>query len=116
MKDVMKGIGIFFAVLVIVLGLSWIFSGNDFFLYKYFAPKQEQVRREVFEQSKAYNQGMIQELQNMQFEYIKADSAHQKALASIILHRAADFDQEKLPTNLKEFVQKLKRERTGSRY
>ena len=98
-------------VLVVLLGLTWIFQGNDFFLYKVFAPQYEKVRRETFEQSKAYNQGMIQELQNMQFEYIKADQEHKKALASIILHRAADYDENKLPPDLRDFIQQLKRER-----
>ena len=108
----MKKIGLMMVgVLVVLLGLTWIFQGNDFFLYKVFAPQYEKVRRETFEQSKAYNQGMIQELQNMQFEYIKADQEHKKALASIILHRAADYDENKLPPDLRDFIQQLKRER-----
>ena len=87
-------------LVVIVLGITWAITGNSFFLYRIFAPKYEQVRREVFEQSKAYNQGMIQELQNMQFQYIQADEAHKGALASIILHRVADFPVDKLPVDL----------------
>lgn len=98
-----------------VLALIWVFVGNDFMLYKVFAPKQEAVRREVFEQSKAYNQGMIQELQNMQFEYAKATKAQQDAMASIILHRVADFDRTKLPSDLLSFVIKLEQERINAR-
>jgi hypothetical protein len=94
--------------IVLLVGLGWGLVVNDFFMTKTFAPKYEQVRREAFEQSKAYNQGMIQELQNMQFEYLKADKEHQQALASIILHRAADFDESKLPYDLKQFIQKLR--------
>ena len=59
-------IGTIFLVMVLVIGLSWIVQGNEFFLYKVFAPRTEAMRREVFEQSKAFNQGMVQELQNMQ--------------------------------------------------
>lgn len=102
----------FIALIAVMLGLAWIFQGNDFFMYKYFAPKQEAVRREVFEQSKAYNQGMIQELQNMQFEYVKADAEHKAALASIILHRSADYDVNKMPEDLKAFIQDLRRQKT----
>ena len=104
----MKSVGIAIAGLALFLGLIWIFQGNDFFLYKVFAPKYEQVRRETFEQSKAYRQGMVQELQNMQFEYVKADSAHKVALASIILHRAADFSEEDMPADLRTFIRSLK--------
>ncbi len=104
----MKRIGIAIAGLLLFLGLIWLLQGNDFFLYKVFAPKYEQVRRETFEESKAYRQGMIQELQNMQFEYVKADSAHKSALASIILHRAADFPEEDMPVDLRTFIRSLK--------
>ena len=64
----MKIVGICVLAIILLLGLGWLVTGNDFFLFKVFAPKYEQVRRETFEQSKAYNQGMIQELQNMQFD------------------------------------------------
>lgn len=99
-------------VLAALLAIPWLIQGSDFFLYKVFAPKYEGVRRETFEQSKAFNQGMIQELQDMQFEYAKADDKHKAAMASIILHRAADFDEAKLPTDLRQFIGQLRRERT----
>lgn len=107
----MKAIACIVGFVFAGLGLAWIVQGNDFFLYKVFAPKYEDVRRETFEHSKAYNQGMIQELENMHYDYIKADPEHKKALASIILHRAADYDETKLPPDLREFIQQLRRER-----
>jgi len=94
-----------------VLGLTWILQGNDFFLYQVFAPKYEAVRRQTFEQSKAYNQGMAQELQNMEFQYASADKEHKAALASIILHRAADYDLDRLPPDTAAFITGLRRER-----
>src|SRR5271157_1542722 len=72
-------------VVIIGLGLAWIVQGNDFFMYRYFAPKQEQVRREVFEQSKAYNDGMIQELRTMQLDYIKGTKEQKDGMRSVIL-------------------------------
>lgn len=102
------------AALAGILGLTWIVQGNDFFLYKTFAPKMEQVRRETFEQSKAYTQGQIQELQNMWFEYVKANPEQKAALASIILHRAADFDENRLPSDLKSFITTLRTQALGA--
>jgi len=104
-------------VVILILGLTWLGQGNDFFLYQYFAPKYEQVRRQTFEQTKSYNQGMLQELQNMQFEYIKADPEHKAALAHIVLRRAADFDlnQPQVSADLRQFVEQLRRERTSAR-
>ena len=110
-------VGAFIGVFVVIFGLGWIAQGNDFFLYKVFAPKYEEVRRQTFEQTKSYRQGMVQELQNMQFQYVQADDPHKAALADLILHRAADFnfDDPLVPSDLKSFVEGLKRERTSAR-
>jgi hypothetical protein len=94
--------------LIVLIGLL---QGTDFFLYRLFAPKYEAVRRDTFEQSKSYNQGMVQELQNMQFEYIRAAPEQQAALASIILHRSADYNVDKLPRELRDFIEKLREDR-----
>ncbi|MDO8496725.1 MAG: hypothetical protein Q7S43_04740 [bacterium] len=115
--SVFKAIAAGISTIVAILALSWMVMGNDFFLYQYFAPKREAVRRQVFEQTKSYNEGMVQELQNMQFDYVKADESHKVALADIILHRAAnyDLDDSRVPTSLRDFVQNLRRERSLSR-
>jgi hypothetical protein len=117
MSDLIKGAGIIILVLVFALGLGWIVQGNDFFMYKVFAPQYENTRRQVFENSKAFNQGMVQELQNMQFEYIRASPEHKAALASVIIHRAADYnlDQPQVPSDLRNFIVQLKSD-SGARY
>lgn len=99
------------AVLVSILALGWILAVNGLEMQRYFMPKQEAIRRQTFEQSKTYNQGMIQELQNMQFQYEQAAPEHQAALRSIILHRAADYDEEEMPPALRSFVDGLRRTR-----
>jgi len=90
------------------VGLGWCGEANNLAMHKVFDPQYEAVRRETFEQSKSYNQGMIQELQNMQFEYVQADSEHKAGLASIILHRSADYDVKKLPPDLAQFISDLR--------
>ncbi len=110
-------IGFFVALFVLMAG-GWLVQGNDFFMYKFWAPKQETVRRQVFEQTRSFNQGMIQELQNMQFEYVKEkDSQAKAALASIILHRASGYNLEDsaVPADLRSFISKLKQERMDAR-
>ena len=109
-KNVMKGIGALVGIMVIAAAIGWFSMGNEFFMFKVFAPKMEQVRRQTVEESKAYRDGMVQELQNMQFEYIKADSVHKAALASVILHRAANFKEGDLPKDLDDFIEKLKKD------
>lgn len=111
-----RTLGVSVLIVVAVLGVTWVAQGNDFFLYKAFAPKYEQVRRETFEQTKSYRQGMVMELQNMQFEYVQADSSHKAALADIILRRAADFPEADMPSDLRAFVQSLRSQRSGRGY
>jgi dsRNA-specific ribonuclease len=92
-----------------LLALIWGVQGNDFFMYKVFAPKYEQVRRQTFEETKSYRQGMIQELQNMQFEYEKTnDKSAKDRMASIILHRSADFPEADMPSDLRSFISGLR--------
>lgn len=107
----MKYTGLAVVGILALIALGWIGEANGLFMTKVFAPRYEQVRRQTFEQSKAYNQGMIQELQNMQFQYEQADSGHKAALADIILHRAADYDENQLPTDLRSFITSLKHSR-----
>ena len=113
MREAIRALGTMVVILGVIVGLSWALTGNSLALYTYFAPRQEAVRRQVFEETKAYRQGMVQDLQNMQFQYAQATPVQQEALASIILHRAADVPDEILPQNLREFVNNLRRERNG---
>lgn len=116
-KDWMKVVGGVLLFLVVVLGATWVIQGNDFFMYKVFGIRYENTRREIFEHSRAFNQGMVQELENMQFEYVKASEAHKAALADIILHRASGYnlDDPIVPSSLRQFVNKLKRERAEAK-
>ena len=114
MKAAVSSILIAVMFLVVMMSLGWLTQGNQFFMYKFFTPKQEQMRREVFEQSKAYRQGMVQELQNMQFEYVKAGKDGKEAMRSIILHRAADVPPDAMPVELNAFISGLRSQSSAS--
>ena len=87
--------------------LTWGVAYHDLIFTSFFSPKYENVRRKTFEQSKSFRTGAVQELQNMQFEYIKADPAHKVALADIIRHRAAEVPADAMPTDLQSFISNL---------
>jgi hypothetical protein len=108
MKQVFSIVLIVVLAMLCSLALDWIITGNEFFLYKFFGPKTEAVRRQIFENTKSYNQGMVQELRNAQLDYVKAKGTEKKAIASIILHETADYDESKLPDDLKQFIEDLK--------
>jgi hypothetical protein len=112
MQNFLATVGAFVFVLFIIVAIAvvpWLAMGNDLALRSFFAPRQEAVRRETFEQSKAFREGMAQEVRAMQMEYITASDEHKDALASVILHRVADCEDE-LPGDLQLFVDSLKKE------
>ena len=101
-------------IIAVVLGafaLGWIATGNEFFLTKTFAPKFEAVRRTTFEQSKAYNEGVAQELRSAQLDYARAKSdTERQAIASYALHQTGGYDTSKLPPDLQSFVSTMSAE------
>lgn len=100
--------------LVLIFALAWIVQGNNFFMYKVFAPAQAKVERQVFEQTPSYVKGMVQDLEKAQADYVmQKDPEAKAALASIILHRASGFNLEDpdVPASLRAFISQLKRER-----
>ena len=99
-----------FAIVGGVIGfgaLTWGLAYHGVIFTSVFAPKYENVRRKTFEQSKSFQTGAIQELQNMQFEYIKASPEHKAALAPIIRHRAAEVPADVMPAELQSFISNL---------
>lgn len=103
----MKAIAITAAVILALIALGWIFTGNDLMMQKVFAPAREQVRRDTFETSKAYRDGVVQEIRAMQFEYLKADDAHKAAMGPVIRHKLAGVPADALPSDLQQFVVEL---------
>lgn len=106
MREVMLIIGCSF---VVIFGLTWAIQGNDFFLYQFFAPKYEQVRRETFEQSRAFNEGMAQELNRMWLDYQHAtDQGEKDSIRSLVRQRVAGYDLTNLQNpQLRLFVQQM---------
>lgn len=95
------------AALIGLIALGWALTANQLALQSVFAPKFEEVRRDTFETSKAYRDGMAQELRALQIEYIKADEKIKPALASAIKHKAAGVPADALPHDLALFIKEL---------
>ena len=80
-----------FLVLMFVLqlaGLEW---------FKFFQPRKENIRREVFEATKSYTHGKIQDLGKYYEEYQSTDNPEDKtAIEAVIKMRYAEFDETKI--------------------
>lgn len=87
------GIGLLILVLVLVLafGLEWLGIGWKGF----FGPKHEDVKREVWEQTKSRVEGAVQEISKRRLEYIRSnDEIEKKAIAEYIRSSYANLDPE----------------------
>ena len=87
-------------VVVFCLAMDWIVAGQNFFLYKYWAPKNEAVRRQVYEHTKSYHQGSVQRLNTLCTQVADADDSHKPMLNDVINHEFAEWDEADVPAYL----------------
>jgi hypothetical protein len=101
-------IGAFALFIAGIVALTVGSNALDYSQYKLFAPRYEQVRRDTFEQSQAYNEGMRRDLENLRNQYLSAtDPAAKAALADTFRHRAEGYPNG-LPADLQSFYDSLK--------
>lgn len=110
MKAFFVTVGLILAGLALILGLVWLFAGNDFMLLKFFGPRQEAVRRQTFEHSKAYRQGMAQEVRNYRIQYQTATKEQKQGLRSVILQELSDYPVETLAPDQQSWIEQLRNE------
>lgn len=87
-------------------GLEW--AGIKW--YGFFGPKRAAVRRQVFKQTRSYNEAKEQELLKYRLEYMRAtEDADKKAIASTIRMGFADYDEKLLDSEeLRTFLREIK--------
>jgi hypothetical protein len=107
-----KFIGGMLLAVVVILGLMWVLTGNEFFLYKVFAPKVAVVQRQVWEESPSYIQGMVNNVSDLMGEWGKAkakkDTIAMRAIEQSVLSRTSSFPLSKLPIELHQWVESIK--------
>jgi predicted membrane-bound dolichyl-phosphate-mannose-protein mannosyltransferase len=101
---------VLWSVLAIIILLILIIAFNflDLGVYSFFAPKKENVRREVFENTRSYNQGKIQELAKLKLEFELADNDDKEIIKNTIRHKFADYNNDNMPRNLQIFLQEIR--------
>lgn len=110
MKDFFIEVAAILGFLFLIFGLGWFIIGNDFFMYKFFAPKYENVRRETFENTQSYVEGKRQDLVKYRLEYKRAKSAEEKeAIKQTIISQFSNFDESKIEEpELRGFLHEMK--------
>jgi hypothetical protein len=87
------------AILVLWLGLSAI----GLIDLRFWAPRREAARREVWQQTPSYVLGKATYLARLKGEWMVADSAHKEALCFVARHEAASIDRTLLPVDIQDW-------------
>ena len=96
------------AVVLVLMVINFIGTGGDLAIYRFWAPKQENAKRVVFENTQSYVQGKTEHLTELQLDYSTADGSQKKMLRNVILREASTVDNSKLPVDLQVFINDLK--------
>ena len=80
-------------------GLQWA---------KFFNPRKEAVRRDVFKQTRSFNESKTQDLARFRLQYMEAEGGSREALASTIRIMFADYDRSLLPNELAAFLYQIR--------
>jgi hypothetical protein len=74
---------------------------------KYFGTRNANIEREIFEQNKTFRSGSVQELLQMQRDYVMGNAEQKIAMKSIIKHKAAEVPVDALTPDLRSFISSL---------
>lgn len=103
------GLGILSLVgLTLVIALAFALELGGLQWKSFFGPRYEAVRREVFKQTRSYNEGKEQELLKYRLEYMRAEGSDRDAIASTIRLAFADYDETLLTGELRNFLREIK--------
>jgi hypothetical protein len=92
-------------IVVLILALPLLFGLYELGLFKFLEPKRENVRREVFENTKSYLHGVQQDLGKYYLEYQSSDESGKAAIRATIQMRFAEVDEDKLQNeDLRNFL------------
>ena len=104
------GRGLFYGIggILVIFIFIFVINGLDLFTLKTFGVARENVRREIYEETKSFNESKKQELLKYRMEYLRAEIDEKGAIASTIRMSFADYDESKLEPELAEFLREIK--------
>lgn len=71
--------------------------------------------REIYENTKGFVDGTIKSLRDYQMDYLKSTSEdHRTGMREIIVSEADKISEDKLPPDLKKFIQEIKEKRRNT--
>lgn len=77
-------------------------------VWAWLAPRSETVRRETYEESRAYREGVVREVESARTQYLTAPRESRAAIRAYVLSRVTDFPDDALPDYLRPWVDCLR--------
>lgn len=95
-------------LIVALFVVGFISAGGDLAMFKFWAPKYENAKREVFENTQSYVQGKVSYISSLRLDYEKATGDQKESLRRMIVTEASNVDNDKLPPDMRSFISDLK--------
>jgi len=96
------------AIMAGLFAIGFIATGGDLAMYRFWAPKQENAKRVVFENTQSYVQGKQEYISRLRYQYQMSEpGAQHEALRQLILSEAANVDNSKLSPDVQSFLRSI---------
>ena len=93
-------------VLIVAIFSSLVYFAPD--IRQHFGTRNASADREIFENSKPYIHGTIENIARLKLQYQLSDApAHKQAIKQMVLTQVANFDRNQLPYELNNWVNSL---------
>lgn len=102
-KIIFASIGGLIVLLALIIGLQYL----DLVNFSFFAPKYQNVQRNVFENTQSYTEGKRQDLVKYYHEWLTADKTGREGLKSIVLDDFSNCDTSKLTPSEKQMYDEM---------
>jgi len=108
MKEGLKIFGIAFLILLGFYVLGFFVTGGELAIYKFWAPKIEDARREVFEETQSFVHGKNTYIARLQLQYESAEGEQKEAIRRLVLEEASTISDENLTPSNRAFIRRLR--------
>lgn len=103
MRTIIEGVGIFVLIIMLLVALC----GITFGLSSFFGPLNADLDNKIFHNTAAYTDGMVRDLENLKMQYESGNDTQKAMLKATILHRFSIYPKNKLPYDLRQFLETL---------
>lgn len=107
LKGLCGSIGGLIIVVALIVGGTFGAGYLGLAVYRTFGTAYESARTDIYRNNKSYIEGTIRDLRDLRREYVTAEDGHKDAIRTLILHRAGELDWDRLPSDLREFLNEL---------